>query len=143
MAEVRIRIFGHDMPASWCAAHGVPQLGISRRKEVIDVVSTQEDSAEFELSVDVIDGPDGLDFRGAYVHGRKGERFLYLNWGQAGADGWTGVRRVKLQLLTIDRSLVEAALGGSVLTADLSLSDDRGAPATASVRSPLLRWRTE
>ncbi|GAA5010387.1 DUF5990 family protein [Actinopolymorpha pittospori] len=113
------------------------------KKGGIDIVSTQEDSAKFELTVDVIDGPDGLDFRGPYVQGRKGERFLYLNWGQAGADGWTGVRRAKLQLLTIDRSLVEAAMGGSVLTADLSLSDARGAPATASVRSPLLRWRTE
>lgn len=143
MTEVRIRILGHDMPTTWCTEHGVPQLGISRRNEVIDLVSTREDSAEFDLSVDVIDGPDGLDFRGAYVQGRRGERFLYLNWGRVGADGWTGVRRVKLQLLTIDRSLVEAALGGGVLTADLRLSEADGAPATASVRSPLLRWRTE
>ena len=41
------------------------------------------------LEVGVVDptGVDGPDFRGPAVQGKRGERFLYLTWGDVGPDG--------------------------------------------------------
>ena len=45
----------------------------------------------------VADG--GVDLRGPAVHGRKGERFLYLTWGDVGADdSFAMFRRAKLMI---------------------------------------------
>lgn len=145
MSELRIRIDGRNMPRDWCREHGVTHVGITRAKEVIDVVSTEEEAAVFTLAVDVVRKDDGLDFRGPYVNGRRGERFLYLNWGHLAADDqWGGgVRRVKLQLLLVDPALVETGLDGRVLVGDLDLSDAQGTPVCATVRAPRLRWRVE
>jgi len=143
MTDVQIRILGRNLPSDWCSAHEVPHLGLSKAKEVVSATSTSVPEVTFELTVDAVRRPDGLDFRGPYVFGRRGERFLYLNWGRATDDGWTSVAaggRTKLQLLTIEESLVELALGGRVLVADLDLTGRSGGPAFASVRAPALTW---
>ncbi|HZC26381.1 MAG TPA: DUF5990 family protein [Actinopolymorphaceae bacterium] len=139
MTELSIRILGRNMPSDWCRAHGLSQVGVGHRRDVIDATSTQEPGAEFQVTVDVVRGADGeLDFRGPYVQGRKGERFLYLTWsGDSGAVGG----RAKLQLLTIDKSLVETAMAGSGLVADVDLTNGKGGPAVATLREPTLRWR--
>jgi hypothetical protein len=41
----------------------------------------------------------GADWRGAYVHGPRGERFLYLAWREVGAQAW--IRRSKIMLADI------------------------------------------
>jgi hypothetical protein len=143
MTEISIRIHAQNMPSAWCREHGVSHLGISRAKEVVDAVSTEESEAEFHLGVDAVRKPDGIDFRGPYVFGRRGERFLYLNWGRPSDAGWSGEGggRVKLQLLAIDAALIESALDGGVLVADLDLSNAKGGPVYATVRAPQLTWR--
>ncbi|MEQ7009810.1 DUF5990 family protein [Actinopolymorpha sp. B17G11] len=147
MTDLSIRILGRNMPSDWCRAHDVPHLGLSKAKEVVSVTPTTEPAAAFELTVDAVRRTDGLDYRGPYVFGRKGERFLYLNWGRDTDDGWTSVAgggRIKLQLLTIEEPLVESALeGGRTLVADLDLTGGRGGPVFASVRAPALIWRVD
>jgi Family of unknown function (DUF5990) len=147
MAEILVRVRARNMPSVWCREHGISHLGISRAKQVVDAVPTEESGAVYELTVDVVtkpEAPDGIDFRGPYVFGRKGERFLYLNWGCRTDDGWTsgtGGGRIKLQLLTIDATLIESALAGGVLLADLDLSNETGGPVYATVRAPRLTWQ--
>ncbi len=51
-----------------------------------------------------------LDFRGAYVHGKAGERFLYLSHGTLGVDGrWIWHQRWKLMLGSLPPELIESA----------------------------------
>jgi Family of unknown function (DUF5990) len=144
MTEIAVRIRARNMPSSWCRERGVSHLGVSRAKEVVDAVCTEEPEADYQLTVDVVRKPEGVDFRGPYVFGRRGERFLYLNWGRRTDDGWAsgeGSGRVKLQLLPIDATLIESALEGGTLVADLDLSNDKGGPVYATVRAPKLTWR--
>jgi hypothetical protein len=148
MTDLSIRIQGRNMPCDWCRAHEVSHVGVSRAKEIVSVTPTSAKEVAFDVTVEVVRRPDELDFRGPYVFGRKGERFLYLNWGQATDEGWTrdggAGGRTKLQLLTIEESLIEQALeGGRVLVADLDLTNNRGGVAYATVRAPALTWRVD
>ncbi|GAB3399181.1 DUF5990 family protein [Flindersiella endophytica] len=136
MTEIAVHINARNLPSAWCRDHGVTSLGLSRAKEVVGAVSTDEPEAEFDLTVDVVRKPDALDFRGPCVFGKPGERFLYLNW-----TGGSGSGRIKLQLVPVDATLVEAALEGGRLVADLDLTGPKGGPVYASVRPPALTWR--
>ena len=142
MTEVSIKVSATGMPSDWCRLHGITHLGISHRSEVLDVASTQEHGAQFRASVDVIDTPTGWDFRGPYVFGKRGERFLYLNWGSRTAHGWiTGDGgRIKLQLGFISQVDLEASLTGRTLMSELILSNEAGRPICATVKAPAMVW---
>ena len=54
-------------------------LGIQRKDEAVDLVRGDAARAVFQLSVDVIEnGRKDLEFRGPFVHARRGKEFLYL-----------------------------------------------------------------
>ena len=145
MTDISIRVSAKGMPSEWCRAHGVAHLGISRGTEILDLVSTQEPTAEFHATAEVIDKPSGRDFRGPYVFGKVGERFLYLNWGTQTAHGWTSGAggRTKLQLGFISPADLEEALLGRPLVAELTLGTEAGRPAFATVKAPVLQWSLE
>lgn len=138
--EVRIRVTGRELPGLvWCG-HERVHLGIQRGREVVDLVPADAEVAVFDLTVGVTVDPEGrADFRGPYVHGRRGERFLYLSWGDVGRDGrFAMFRRAKLHL----SGLPEADLAGhGRFEGTLSLTDARGGPLCASVRPPRITWR--
>jgi uncharacterized protein DUF5990 len=97
--------------------------------------------ASWNVDVRVMTGDDGLDFRGPVVHGKRGERFVYLTWGDVGADGsFRMFRRAKLMLDRVDPALVCQASGGGALVATVNLSDDRGCPRCARVDPPAVVW---
>jgi hypothetical protein len=77
------------------------------------------------------------------VHGKKGERFLYLTWGDLGADGsFAMFRRAKLMIGDIEPALLaDAARTDGVLVASLPLTDEHGCPRCARVKPPLITWR--
>ncbi|HVW32571.1 MAG TPA: DUF5990 family protein [Acidimicrobiia bacterium] len=102
--------------------------------------------ATFDLSVEILPGDDARwDFRGPYVHGRRGERFLYLTWGDVGPDGaFNMFRRAKLHLSPLQGGLLEqAAAPGHRLVGRLGLTDGRGGPRCASIRPPGIEWSAE
>ena len=90
-------------------------------------------------------GVDGaLDFAGAAVHGKRGERFFYLSWsGERG--GQRGMfRRMKIHLRSVTEAQVaQAAKSGGALVARVHAVAKDGGPACASV--PLLGgvWNVE
>jgi len=85
-----------------------------------------------------------LDFRGPAVQGRRGDRFVYLTWGDVGQEGeFEMFRRAKLMLDRIDRVLLDAAVAGRGLNARVELSDDRGGPRCARVDPPAVEWSVD
>jgi hypothetical protein len=136
---VRFRIVGTDMPGLACTrAQGFEEertnvhVGVQRGSEVIDLVPGDAAEARFEIDVPVKSGR----FSGPFVHGQRGERFLYLSWGDLAEGGtFTMFRRAKIHLDTLDAD----ALEGTIVEGLLKMSDANG-PVCASVRPPVIRW---
>jgi hypothetical protein len=143
---LRIRIEGSNLPGGAFCEHQHVHVGVQCRAEAVDLVPGDAARADFEFDVDVLPAADGgWDFRGPYVHGKRGERFLYLAWGDRPPGGeFAMFRRAKLHLSCLDAHLVaSAAEPGQHLVARLALTDGRGGPRCASVRPPAIDWSAE
>lgn len=134
-----VRIVGEPLPAAVVGGREV-LVGVQHGRVVGSPRPVSGSSMTFEAEVDVVVTPLGLDFRGPWVQGRRGDRFLYLCWGHQSAEGFEVVRRAKLMLGVLDPAEMVAAPPGSVLEARLSLVDARGEPVCAAVRPPAVRW---
>ena len=101
---------------SWCAA---PTRPAARSRRTATCTSASRSAAtpwawcrrtraapEWPLDGRVVDG----DFRGPAVHGKKGDRFLYVTWVDQVGGHFHGFRRGKLMLDRIDPAVV--ASGG-------------------------------
>ncbi|MET0149344.1 MAG: DUF5990 family protein [Acidimicrobiales bacterium] len=144
---MRVQLRGRDLPGrTWCGDgedHDNVHVGLQVRSDPVDLVPGDADSASWTLEVRVKVADDGaLDFAGPAVHGRRGERFLYLTWGDVGSDGGFAMfRRAKLMLDRVDPALVRSAEDdGQPLIGEVSLTDDRGGPRCARVDQPALSW---
>jgi hypothetical protein len=146
---VLVRIEGVDLPGRSCAPADAPNhyddihVGVQRGREPWELVPGDADRATWQFEVATRPGPDGtIDIGGPFAQGRRGERFLYLTWGEVGGDGgFTMFRRAKLMLGDIDPAvLARAASGEAPLVGRLSLSDRRSLPVCARVRPPDVIW---
>ena len=97
----------------------------------------------FDAALDVVVTPAGVDLRGPWVQGRRGDRFLYLSWGHDDGDGFVMVRRAKLMLGVLDPADLVDARDDDVLVGRLPLVDAHGGPVCAAVRPPAIRWSLE
>jgi hypothetical protein len=126
---VILRIEGVDLPGRTCGEHDDVHVGIQRKQEVVEVVPGDAARATWTLEVTTKVGTDGeLDFAGPYVHGKRGERFVYLSWSDVGGM----FRRAKLMLS-------EAPVADEV-TARIAMTDSCGMPICARLRD--VRWST-
>ena len=99
-------------------------------------------AAQWVVDVRVVatDG-GGVDLRGPAVHGRRGDRFLYLTWCDEPTPGhFEMFRRAKLMLDRIDPDLLLAAVAGPGLVAEVDLSMPDGSPRCARVDPPAIVW---
>ncbi len=147
---MRIRIEADDLPGRAFVSEGVPlgnvHVGVQVGRQPAGLVRGDAKSARWEVDVvAVADDDGGLDLRGPAVQGKRGERFLYLTWGDVGADGsFTMFRRAKLMVADVDPQLLAAsAATDGTLVATLGLTDGRGGPLCARVRPPHISWRAE
>jgi hypothetical protein len=143
---LRIRIEGANLPGRSFCEHANVHVGVQCRSDPVDLTPGDAPEAVFDFEVDILPADDGgWDFRGPYVHGKRGERFLYLTWGDVSPTGdYAMFRRAKLHLSCLDDSLIAAAAGpGHRLVARLGLTDGRGGPRCASVRPPAIEWTAE
>ena len=145
MAALRIVIEGHDLPGAQFVSNGAllenVHVAVQVGQDPVDLVRADADSARWEVEVRTVHEDDSLDLRGPAVHGRKGERFLYLTWGDVGGDGsFAMFRRAKLMVSDIEPRVLSAAAHDGVIVASLSLTDERGGPRCARVRPPVVRW---
>jgi hypothetical protein len=143
---VRIVVRGEHLPGRRFEEHDDVHVGVQVGAEPVGLVPGDADAAEWAVDVRTVVGPDGaVDFRGPAVHGTRGQRFLYLTWGDTAGGRFAMFRRAKLVLDAVDPSLVAAAADpdGAALVATVDLTDGRGGPRCARVDPPALRWTVE
>jgi hypothetical protein len=130
-------IRGHELPGPAFAGHRRIGVGLQVRSEPDGVVPGDARGARWETEVRLVDG----DFRGPAVQGRRGERFLYLTWGDLSGGGFEMFRRAKLMLDRVDDAVLrEAAESDRPLVADVRLTDETGGPRCARVDPPAVVW---
>jgi hypothetical protein len=144
---VRVRIVGTDLPgrAFWSEGSALNDVHVALQvgPEPHGLVRGDAARAEWDVDVRLVVTADGcVDFRGPAVHGRRGNRFLYLTWGNVGPNGdFEMFRRAKLMLDRIDPELVSSAeQQDRRLVGSIRLTDARGGPTCARVGPPQLEW---
>lgn len=116
-------------------------VGVQLRREPVELTRADAAVVRWDIDVDVVDHAGDLDFRGPVVQGRRGERFVYLTWGEVHPGGaFEMFRRAKLMLNRIDPGLVRAALGADGLEARVDLTSSDGGPRCARVDPPAIVW---
>lgn len=111
----------------------------NKKSEPVEPVTAGDGPVSFDVPVRVAPGPR---FLGEFVRSEGPERrFVYIAiGGQAGQPACEWSRRVKVDIHVLPADLIEAALAGKVLEADLPGRDKDGSPACATLR-PLGGWR--
>ncbi len=136
---VPVMIEGLEGPGRTCTAPDAIGIGIQRQSEVVQVVPSSTGSPQFHAEIEIRRDGETMDFRGPFVHGARGDRFLYLAWVSLRDDAM--VARIKLKLNDIDPGvLAQARIDGTTLTARLSMLNRQGKPASGSVRPPDVAW---
>jgi hypothetical protein len=136
-----LEIRGHHLPGRYWANEGQPcdnvHVGIQVGRDPADLVRADAETATWTTDVIVLPREDGVDFRGPAVQGRRGDRFIYLTWGNIDTDGsFTMFRRAKLMLADL-RDLLDA----DRVVAEVHLTDECGGPRCARLRPPTLELR--
>jgi hypothetical protein len=119
-------------------------LGIGIHRDPVELIPGDAPAARWQIEVGTGRAADGsVDFRGRFVHGNRGDRFLYLNWGTVAADGsFKLFRRAKLSLSEVDPTLVQGVIrNNGVLACTVNLTNAKGQPTCARVRPPDIAWR--
>jgi hypothetical protein len=146
MPIVGLRIIGRRLPgATWSGREQI-HVGVQRGNEVVGLVPGDAGDAVIDIDLELIECSDGSpDFRGPYVNGRRGERFVYLSWGELDSNGeFAMFRRAKLHLAPLaDQHPAANVAGCKRIQAILDLTDAWGRPISASVRPPWVTWRLE
>lgn len=141
-----ILIEGVEMPGLSCAPHdaeeryGNVHVGIQRAGEAVDLHSGDAAKAEWSFEVEVKDLDGGLDFGGPFVHGRPGDRFIYLSWGVVEGDAFRMFRRAKLHFADAPPDVLASAAETGSLHCRVRMTDCEGNPRCARVRPPDALW---
>jgi len=105
-------------------------------------VSADVQSVVWELEATPV-ASEVADFRGPYISGPPGGRFIYLSWGVVeGPGSFEMFRRAKVMFDGIPAHVMTAAQQSGVLVGRLGLTDPKGNPTCAAVRPPLIEWTT-
>lgn len=144
-SRVRLVITGVNPPGrSFCRSDGSVMnevhVGVQLRAEPAQLVRADDPKACWEVDVEVVRNDDGLDFRGPAVHGKKGERFVYLTWGHVDGGRFEMFRRAKLILDRVPSELIESAVEAGQLQAVVDLTGEDGGPRCARVDPPAVAW---
>jgi len=143
---VRVAIHGINPPGRvFCRPDGSAMdnvhVGVQIGRDPAQLARADESGARWEVDVDVVRKEGALDFRGPAVQGKRGDRFIYLTWGNVGpGGGFEMFRRAKLMLDRVEPGLILSAMEAGLLEAVVDLTDDRGGPRCARVDPPALVW---
>ena len=143
---MRVTITGVNPPGRvFCRPDGSEMdnvhVGVQLGREPAQLVRADALDASWEVDVDVVRKDGAVDFRGRAVQGKRGDRFLYLTWGNVGPDGgFEMFRRAKLMLDRIEPGLVDSAVAAGGLAATVDLTGRGGGPRCARVDPPAITW---
>lgn len=144
VSRVLVIVRGHDLPGRRFP-HGMTgtyddvHVALQVRADPTGLVPGDAADAEWRTDVAVVQRDEGRDFSGPAVHGKRGERFLYLTWGTVSGDTFTMFRRAKLMLSGAPEDVGD----DRALVATVSLTDEKGLPRCARVREPDIMWSVE
>lgn len=136
--DIHVAVYSHSKDRPALVMPGNPWLAT-------EPVPGDSPSARWEVPVAVRRGDAGLDFGGPFVRGDRTDRHLGLAWGDVPGDGTLRLfRGAKLRLADVDPGLIEDAMRlGRRLVARIRLTDAKGHPICARVRSPDVVWSAE
>jgi hypothetical protein len=139
---VILEIRGVNLPGRAWAGDGVARenvhVGIQLGRVPVELVAGDSAGALWAVELRTVEVDGGVDFRGPAVQGPRGERFVYLTWGDVGPGGlYAMFRRAKLMLSELEPLLAEGIPDRVVATVDLT--DERGAPRCARLRPPAVQ----
>jgi hypothetical protein len=148
---VLIRIEGTNLPGRSCGPspdspggyHNI-HVGVQRRNrrdELLDLAPGDAPAASWALDCTTSGSAAGADFKGPYIQGPPGQRFVYLSWGTVDdSQTFALFRRAKLLLGSVPPAVIAQAVEKGVLVGRLGLADARGNPLCAAVRPPTIEW---
>lgn len=148
--EMLIRIEAHDLPGRTCGpsperpgGHQGIEVGVqprNNRGDLMGQVSADAESVVWEVEATPVVS-DAPDFRGPYISGPPGGRFIYLSWGVVERPGsFEMFRRAKIMFDGIPADVMAKGQASGVLIGRLGLTDPKGNPTCAAVRPPLIEW---
>ena len=116
-------------------------VGVQIRRNPEQLVRADATEVRWEVDVDVVREGGAFDFRGPAVQGKRGERFIYLSWGEVGPTGeFEMFRRAKLMLDRVEPALIRKAAQADRLAAVVDLTGGDGGPRCARVDPPAVQW---
>lgn len=129
---MRLVIRGHHLPGRSFESFTNVHVGLQVGREPSGLVAGDAEAASWETEIHVVDG----DYRGPAVQGRRGDRFVYLTWGEVSGDEFTMFRRAKLML-------DDVAMAGAqeVVTVEVDLTAADGTPRCARLLPPAVKAR--
>ena len=119
-------------------------FGLQSRQDVDDPRPASS-TTEFHTTINIIRTANPHDdFAGEHVHGRRGDRFVYLAWGIPDpTEPFVMFARAKIKLDTIPAGLIDVAVSnGHGLIADLQATNPKGQPASGTITPPSIDWHT-
>ncbi|WP_394833571.1 DUF5990 family protein [Pendulispora rubella] len=140
---VLLTIVGRNLPGRDCGPHTGVRVALQVGKAHVGEVDADAPEVSWTTEITITSGTSGVepDVRGPAVHGKRGERFLYLAWLERTAAGTHAMfRRAKLQLDGIPHDVLDACVKSGALRAELGLTACDGLPVCASVRPPRIAW---
>jgi hypothetical protein len=148
---VVVQVDGTNLPGMTCnpgpntTLYENIHVGIGPLGKPYQLFRGDADSTSWRVDVRVVATADGsLDYRGAMVSGKRGDRYIYLNWGTVEPSGeFRLMRRAKVDLSALDPRIVREAVNESAeLHCTLDLTDAKGNPTCMRFRPPETLWRT-
>lgn len=134
---MQVVIRGRELPGLDLPGRSGVHVGLQIGTDPVGLVQGDAVEAEWQSTIQLKKGSDGRDFAGAAVHGRRGERFVYLTWGEVRAGVFSMFRRAKIML----DGLPPDAGDDDVVVAELGLTDACGMPKCARVAPDEITWR--
>ena len=124
----------------FAADHGV-LFGLQAKHGIDDPVPAWQ-STTFHTEVEVRTSDSDPDFAGEHVHGRRGDRFIYLSWGLPDqTEPFVMFARAKIKLAHIPPELLERALERRpALRAEMQATNVKGQPASGTIKPPAIVW---
>ncbi len=140
ISELTVLIRCHDLPDAQFNEYSSVRLGVQCKQDVEQDVPGDSETALFKFNIEIKYVESEVDFRGPYVHGPKGSRFLYLTWGERITGVWQMFRRLKIHLSSISMDTLFNIENGNMLEASISMTGRDGTPKCGSVSSTELTW---
>jgi hypothetical protein len=142
--ELTLILHCRHLPGTECAGKSEVRLGIQKGTEVIEDVPADTEEVRFTVPLRILQNTQTAqtDFRGPFVQGKAGDRFLYLSWGQRQGERFDMFRRAKFPLRHLDRPrIAEALKSGKPVEAFVDMTDPKGMPLTATIHEESFQWR--